>query len=304
VGTRFSDRTWGRFRELQERVRSGEVKLIHIDVDRSEIGKNVKPTVGIVADARDALREVLDLMPAAAARSPKFLAWLYEIRRRYEDAMEKAAAEFRHFAPWKVLKAVRRAAPPSAVTVTGVGGHQMWSEIWWEVYEPGTFITSAGLGTMGFGIPASLGAKLADRSRPVVCIDGDGSFQMTFNNLALVREYGLPFVEIIFDNASLQLVKQWQVYMYGNRQMAVRFARNPDFLKIGEAYGIEGIRPSSYEELERAVSWAVRNDEPMIIDVTIDEDKDIVLPWVKPGDWLTQVILPKGMEDVSLAYEH
>jgi len=157
---------------------------------------------------------------------------------------------------------------------------------------------------MGFGIPASLGAKLADRSRPVVCIDGDGSFQMTFNNLALVREYSLPFVEIIFDNASLQLVKQWQVYMYGNRQIAVRFARNPDFLKIGEAYGIEGIRPSSYEELERAVSWAVRNDEPLIIDVTIDEDKDIVLPWVKPGDWLTQVILPKGMEDVSLAYEH
>lgn len=303
VGTRFSDRTWGRFKELQEMIKSGEMKVIHIDIDKSEIGKNVKPTIGIVADAKSALRAVLDMLPAAAARSPKFLAWLYYIRRRYEEAMEKAASEFKYFAPWKVLKAVRRAAPPNAVTVTGVGGHQMWAEIWWEVYEPGTFITSAGLGTMGFGIPASLGAKLADRSRPVICIDGDGSFQMTFNNLALVREYDLPFVEIILNNSSLQLVKQWQVYMYGNRQIATRFVRNPDFLKIGEAYGIEGIRPSTYEELERAVSWAVRNNEPLIIDVTVDEDKDIVLPWVKPGDWLTQAILPKGMEDVSLRYE-
>ncbi|MBP1449782.1 MAG: thiamine pyrophosphate-binding protein, partial [Thermoproteus sp.] len=212
VGTRFSDRTWGRFRELQEAVKSGEVKLIHIDVDRSEVGKNVRPTIGVVADAREALRRLLEILPEAAARSPKYLAWLYYIRRRYEDAMEKLSAEFRHFAPWKVLKAVRRAAPPNAVAVTGVGGHQMWAEVWWEVYEPGAFITSAGLGTMGFGIPASLGAKLADRSRPVLCIDGDGSFQMTFNNLALVREYDLPFVEIVFDNASLQLVKQWQIY--------------------------------------------------------------------------------------------
>lgn len=303
VGTRFSDRTWGRFRELQEAVRSGDMKVIHIDIDRSEIGKNVKPTVGIVADAREALRELIDILPVAATRDPKYMAWLYHIRRRYEDSMEKLASEFKYFAPWKVLKTVRRAAPPNTVTVTGVGGHQMWAEIWWEVYEPGTYITSAGLGTMGFGIPASLGAKLADPSRPVVCIDGDGSFQMTFNNLALVREYNLPFVEIIFNNAALQLVLQWQVYMYGNRQVATRFARNPDFIKIGEAYGIEGVRPSSYEELEKAVSWAVRNNEPMIIDVTIDGDKDIVLPWVKPGDWLTQVILPKGMEDISLYYE-
>lgn len=303
VGTRFSDRTWGRFRELQEAVKSGEVKLIHIDVDRSEVGKNVRPTVGVVADARETLRRLLEILPEAAARSPKYLAWLYHIRRRYEDAMEKLSAEFRHFAPWKVLKAVRRAVPPNAVAVTGVGGHQMWAEIWWEVYEPGAFITSAGLGTMGFGIPASLGAKLADRSRPVVCIDGDGSFQMTFNNLALVREYDLPFVEIVFDNASLQLVKQWQIYMYGNRQIATRFARNPDFLKIGEAYNIDGVRPATYDELERAVRWAARNNEPLIVDVTIDEDKDIVLPWVKPGDWLTNAILPKGMEDISLRYD-
>jgi len=304
VGTRFSDRTWGRFKELQEMVKSGDVKLIHIDVDKSEIGKNVKPTLGIVADAREALKEILRLLPKAAMRNGKFLEWLYTIRRRYEEAMERRASEFKFFAPWKVLKTVRRATPPNTITVTGVGGHQMWAEIWLDVYEPGTFITSAGLGTMGFGIPASLGAKLAERTRPVVCIDGDGSFQMTFNNLALVREYDLPFVEIIFNNTSLQLVKQWQIYLYGNRQVATRFARNPDFVKMAEAYNIEGIRPSSYEELEKAVSWAVRNNEPLIIDVTIDEDKDIVLPWVKPGDWLTQAILPNGMEDVVLTYEH
>ncbi|HII47566.1 biosynthetic-type acetolactate synthase large subunit [Pyrobaculum aerophilum] len=302
VGTRFSDRTWGRFKELIENVTSGKLKLIHIDIDKSEIGKNVKPTVGIVGDAKIALRKLIDYIQSGAIQNNRFISWLLNIRKMYDEAMSKIANSTPGFHPWKALKVIRNAAPRNTITVTGVGSHQMWAEIAWDVYEPGSFITSAGLGTMGFCVPAALGAKLADRSRPVLCIDGDGSFQMTMNNLALVRDYNLPIVVTIFDNRALQLVKQWQVYLYKRRIIATEFSPRPDFLKIAEAYDIEGVRPESYEELERVVSRALKNDEPLIVDLIIDSEYDIVLPWVKPGDWLTSVIMPEGMH-VQLTYE-
>ncbi|MCY0889500.1 MAG: biosynthetic-type acetolactate synthase large subunit [Pyrobaculum arsenaticum] len=303
VGTRFSDRTWGRFKELQESVRSGRVKLIHIDIDKSEIGKNVKPTIGVVADAKEALGTLLKFVDAGAQRDEKFMSWLLEIRKKYEEAMSKVADTSKAFHPWRVLKVLRRAAPRNTITTTGVGSHQMWAEVAWEVFEPGTFITSAGLGTMGFCVPAALGAKLADPTRPVLCIDGDGSFQMTMNNLALVREYDLPIVVTIFDNRALQLVKQWQIYLYKRRIIATEFGKMPDFMKIAEAYDIEGVKPESYDQLEKAVAKALRNNEALIVDLTIDSEEDIVLPWVKPGDWLTSALLPEGV-NTKLVYEN
>jgi acetolactate synthase-1/2/3 large subunit len=302
VGTRFSDRTWGRFKELQDAVRSGRVKLIHVDIDQSEIGKNVKPTVGIVGDAKEALRKLIDFLDVVPKANQKYLGWLLEIRKRYEEAMAKIADSTPSFHPWRALKVLRRAAPRDTITVTGVGSHQMWTEIAWDVYEPGTYITSAGLGTMGFCVPAALGAKLAARDKPVLCIDGDGSFQMTMNNLALVRDYDLPIVVAIFDNRALQLVKQWQIYLYQRRIIATEFSQRPDFLKIAEAYDIDAVKPETYEQLESAVARALRNNEPLIVDLTIDSEIDIVLPWVKPGDWLTSAVLPEGM-DVKLVYE-
>lgn len=302
VGTRFSDRTWGRFKELQDAVRSGRVKLIHVDIDQSEIGKNVKPTVGIVGDAKEALRKLIDFLDVVPKANQKYLGWLLEIHKRYEEAMAKIADSTPSFHPWRALKVLRRAAPRDTITVTGVGSHQMWTEIAWDVYEPGTYITSAGLGTMGFCVPAAIGAKLAARDKPVLCIDGDGSFQMTMNNLALVRDYDLPIVVAIFDNRALQLVKQWQIYLYQRRIIATEFSQRPDFLKIAEAYDIDAVKPETYEQLESAVARALRNNEPLIVDLTIDSEIDIVLPWVKPGDWLTSAVLPEGM-DVKLVYE-
>ena len=302
VGTRFSDRTWGRFKELQDAVRSGGVKLIHVDIDQSEIGKNVKPTVGIVGDAKEALRKLIDFLDVVPKANQKYLGWLLEIHKRYEEAMAKIADSTPSFHPWRALKVLRRAAPRDTITVTGVGSHQMWTEIAWDVYEPGTYITSAGLGTMGFCVPAAIGAKLAARDKPVLCIDGDGSFQMTMNNLALVRDYDLPIVVAIFDNRALQLVKQWQIYLYQRRIIATEFSQRPDFLKIAEAYDIDAVKPETYEQLESAVARALRNNEPLIVDLTIDSEIDIVLPWVKPGDWLTSAVLPEGM-DVKLVYE-
>ncbi len=298
VGTRFSDRTVGRFGpELREK------KIIHVDADPSEIGKNVEPSVGIVADAKAALRAILREMPALPARDTKFLQWLLEIRRRYEEAMKAWARKLRGLAPWKVLKALRQVMPADTITVTGVGSHQMWAEQHWDVYVPGTWITSAGLGTMGFCIPAALGAKIAARDRPVLCIDGDGSFQMTMNNLALVRDYNLPITIVIFDNRALMLVKQWQIYLYDRRIVATEYSRRPDFVKIAEAYEIEAVRPSSLSEVKKWADWSVRAREPVIIIIEIDNEEDIVLPWVKPGDWLTDAVKPPGLEDLDLVYK-
>ncbi|WP_066793104.1 biosynthetic-type acetolactate synthase large subunit [Caldivirga sp. MU80] len=294
VGTRFSDRTVGDFREFQRGRR-----IIHIDIDKSEIGKNVKPSVGIIGDAKATLRMMLELLPKAAVKNEQFVNWLRSIKEAYEKFRE--TSDMPGFAPWRVLKVIREVTPPQAIVATGVGSHQMWSELHWDVYVPGTFITSAGLGTMGFGIPAALGAKVARPNVPVLDIDGDGSFQMTMQNLALVREYNLPIIVVIFDNSALMLVRHWQMLLYGRRIIAVDFQANPDFIKIGEAYGIDGVRPSNYDELRSSVARAIRNNEPLIVDVTIDRERDLVLPWVQPGKWLSEVVLPEGFK-VNLRY--
>lgn len=296
LGTRFSDRTVGRFGEVSRKV------VVHVDLDPSELGKNVRASVPILGDVKEVLRAMIGLLSRVEIfRDEKYLSWLKEIRREFERSLEDWAKSFKGIVPWLALRTLRKVMPANSITVTGVGSHQMWTELHWDVLVPGTFITSAGLGTMGFGIPASLGAKTAARDRRVLCVDGDGSFQMTFSNLALVREYSLPFIEVIFDNRALMLVKHWQRFLYGGRIIATEFRRPPNLERIAQAYDIEYSRPESYEELASKVEWAVRNDEPLIVDLLIDSESDIVLPWVQPGKWLTEAMLPPRME-VSLEW--
>ncbi|MEM3447092.1 MAG: biosynthetic-type acetolactate synthase large subunit [Candidatus Korarchaeum sp.] len=296
LGTRFSDRTVGRFGEVSRKV------VVHVDLDPSELGKNVRASVPILGDVKEVLRAMIGLLGRVEIfRDEKYLSWLKEIRRKFERSLEDWAKSFKGIVPWLALRTLRKVMPANSITVTGVGSHQMWTELHWDVLVPGTFITSAGLGTMGFGIPASLGAKTAARDRRVLCVDGDGSFQMTFSNLALVREYSLPFIEVIFDNRALMLVKHWQRFLYGGRVIATEFRRPPNLERIAQAYDIEYSRPESYEELASKVEWAVRNDEPLIVDLLIDSESDIVLPWVQPGKWLTEAMLPPRME-VSLEW--
>ncbi len=163
VGTRFSDRTVGNFNEF----RRGGRKIIHIDIDRSEIGKNVKPEVGIVGDAKAVLSTMIKLVPKALERRHEaFIKWLRGgIKESYEEYRRRV--DINGFAPWKVLKVLREVMPPHSITTTGgVGSHQMWCELHWDVYVPGTFITSAGLGTMGFGLPAAWVRRLPDLMCP------------------------------------------------------------------------------------------------------------------------------------------
>ncbi len=295
LGTRFSDRTICNYNEF----RKGR-KIIHVDVDPGEIGKNIKPDIGIVGDVRQVVEQMIKLIPEGMRRSRKFTEWLHDIRRKFEDYMSTQDVKI-GFAPWKVLKALREILPPETVVVTGVGQHQMWCEIYWKVLRPGTFITSAGLGTMGFGLPAAIGAKFAAPDRPVVLIDGDGSFLMTCQNLAVVREWNLGIVTIIFDNRALGMVRQWQRYIFNNKVIAVDFERNPDFVKLAEAFDIEAIRPGSYDELKLAVMRAVRNNTPLVVDLPINKDEEVVKPWVIPGKWLTDTILPGDLK-IDLTY--
>lgn len=296
LGTRFSDRTVGSFGEISKKV------IVHVDLDPSELGKNVRASLPVLGDVKEVLRIMIELLrDIEVRRDDRYLSWLREIRREFERSLEEWAKDFKGMVPWMVLKTLRRVLPADSITVTGVGSHQMWTELHWDVLVPGTFVTSAGLGTMGFGIPASLGAKMAARERRVLCIDGDGSFQMTFNNLALVREYSLPFIEVVFNNRALMLVKHWQRFLYGGRIIATEFRRSPDLEGIARAYEIEYSRPESYEELASKVEWAARNDEPLIVDLLMDSETDIVLPWVQPGKWLTEAVLPPRME-VSLEW--
>jgi len=287
LGTRFSDRTVCNYSEF-----SKGRKIIHVDIDPGELGKNVKPTIAIASDVREFLEMLIKYIPEALKRDDKFVKWLKDIRRKFEDYISKYGNDVPGLVPWKVLKCLRDVIPPDAIVTTGVGAHQMWCEIHWKVIKPGTFITSAGLGTMGFGLPAAIGAKFARPERPVLDIDGDGSFLMTCQNLCVVREWNLDIIVTIFNNSALQMVRQWQRVMYSGRIIAVDFYGNPDFVKFAEAFGIEGVRPESYRDLEIAVRRAIRNRTPLIVDVTIDKEFEMVKPWVLPGKWLTEIMLP------------
>lgn len=302
VGTRFSDRTVGRFSPEFSRK-----TIIHVDADASELGKNVRPTVAIRSDARRALEAIaarLEAAPPSALQARRrFLEWLSRVRDAYERAMEEWEKRIRGMTPWRVMKELRRTLPRNTITVTGVGSHQMWAEQHWRVLEPGTWVTSAGLGTMGFCLPAAIGAKFAAPQRPVLCLDGDGSFQMTMNNLAVAVDYEAPVATVVFDNRALMLVKQWQIYMYGRRIVATHMTRRPDFVKIAEAYDVEAFVAEDLNQLVRRVDRALRTNESIVAVVEVDNETDIVLPWVKPGDWLEDAILPPGMEGVSLRYE-
>ncbi len=286
VGTRFSDRTVGNFEEFKK----GK-KIIHIDIDASEIGKNIEPEVGIVGDAKEIVRligeRVLEIL-----KGP----------RKDELPIIKKAKEFAEYAwnellkergrglkPWKVLKIVREELPKHAIVTTGVGGHQMWAALHYKVLEAGTYITSGGLGTMGFGFPAAIGAKVAAPERPVLDIDGDGSFLMTSQNLAVLTQYNINVGVLIFDNGSLQLIRQWQDLFFGKRRVGENLAYLPDFVKMAESFGVAGVRPESYEEMREAIR-RIANGESLIIDYIVDPDI-MVMPMVPPG----KVIAPENI---------
>ena len=284
IGCRFSDRSVGRWDTF-----GNNMKIIHIDVDKSELGKNKRPTVGIHGDLNITLNKLLPiLMKKSIVKNNPWMARLKSLKNQYKDT---SSYDDDTVNPRSVLKELRKAIPNNTIITTDVGQHQMWSSLYFDIYSPGTFFTSTGLGTMGFGFPAALGAKVGKPNLPSICISGDGSFNMVEQALATAVLDNIPAIVVILNNGSLGMVAQWQRVFYNKRYLGVNLQNSPDFVKIAQAYGAEGIRVQSLPEFNKAVKNALKSEVATVIDVPIDPEAD-VFPFVAPGTSLADMILP------------
>jgi acetolactate synthase I/II/III large subunit len=284
VGARFSDRSVGRFDEFGKGM-----NIIHMDIDPAEIGKNKLVDVAVVGDVKASLKTLVKMLSNEVIRREKDNPWL---RRRKEliDYFSETIKDYaRDLTAKKALKKLREILPNEAITTTEVGQCQMWASLHFDVTSPGTFFSSTGLGTMGFGFPASIGAKAARPSVPVVDIAGDGSFNMTENSLAVSVLDNLPVIVFLMNNYMLGMVAQWQRTFYNRRYMGVHQNSCPDYSKIAEAYGAQGIKAQSIQELEKAIRIGLKSDVATVIDITIDPEED-VYPFVAPGTSLKDMI--------------
>ncbi len=282
VGTRFADRTTGKVDEF-----CPEAKIIHIDIDAAEIGKNVKVDVPIVADAKKALQEIYKLLQRKIVKKESS-AWMAKIKEFKEQLENKANCE-NGLKPPRLMAEIRRLVPENAIITTEVGQNQMWAAIYLKTYKPRTFISSGGLGTMGFGFPAALGVKVACPDAPVIDIAGDGSFIMTEQDLATSVEENIPVTVIILNNSVLGMVAQWQRLFYNKRYIAVNLGKVPDFVKLAEAYGAQGFRVQSLEDFSSILKEAIKSNVTTVIDVPIPPEEN-VLPMVPPGKGLRWMI--------------
>lgn len=284
VGTRFSDRSTGRFDTFAR-----DATLIHVDIDAAEIGKNIRPDIPIVADAKHALKAIYEAAKELAGKkdTSTWLQRVKEVKEGLEKAGQRSTDEL---SPKNVIREIRRLLPADGIMTTGVGRNQMWASLYFEVYHPRTFITSGGLGTMGFGLPAALGAKVAKPNSIVVDIDGDGSFLMTERELATSIAEDIPIIAVILNDGWLGMVKYWQDLFYGRKYCATCLKRGtPDFVKLAEAYGANAARPQSLEEFSKAFKEAMSSDRTTVIDVWINPDEP-VLPFTPPGKSLAETM--------------
>jgi acetolactate synthase-1/2/3 large subunit len=286
IGTRFSDRSVGTFEEFERRL-----KIIHMDVDPAEIGKNQTTQVAVVGDVRASLRIMLKMLATKAPSRSEDNVWLKHVRETKTYWKENLKIHPGEMGAAKILRKLREVLPPEAVVTTEVGQHQMWASLFFDVIQPGTFFSSTGLGTMGWGFPAAIGAKVARPGVPVVDIAGDGSFSMTENSLATSVLEDIPVIVFLVNNFSLGMVAQWQRTFYDRRMIGVDQCKCPDYVRLAESYGAQGIRAQSIDELGDAIRVGLKSDVATVIDIPIDPEED-VLPFVAPGTPLKDMILP------------
>lgn len=284
VGARFSDRSVGRFDEFGKGM-----NIIHMDIDPAEIGKNKSVDIAIVGDVKSSLRSMVKMLSKDIIKKDSNNEWLKRRKELIDYYLETLKDYSREITAKKSLKKLREILPAESIVTTEVGQCQMWASLHFDVISPGTFFSSTGLGTMGFGFPASIGAKAAKPEAPVVDIAGDGSFNMTENALAVSVLDKLPVIVFLLNNYMLGMVAQWQRTFYDRRYMGVHQRNCPDYVKIAEAYGATGIRVGSISELEKAIKYAVTSEGATVIDIPIDPEED-VYPFVAPGTGLKDMI--------------
>ncbi len=280
VGVRFDDRVTGRLKDFAPHAR-----FIHVDIDPAEIGKNKPAYIPIVGDAKRVLAAL-----TVQVRAPQIDGWWRQIAAwrerypfRYRQRDGRISAQF-------VCDLINRLTEGRAIVATDVGQHQMWMAQWYQCREPRTFITSGGLGAMGFGFPAAMGAKFARPDRMVVAVVGDGGFQMTMQDLTTAVDYGLGLPIIVLNNGALGMVRQWQTFFYRGR-LSASILRNPDFVKIAEACGAQGIRVERPEGVEPALRTALATQGvPYLVDVICDPEENC-LPMIPSGQSVAEIIL-------------
>jgi len=284
VGARFSDRSVGRYDEFGRGM-----SIIHMDVDPAEIGKNKSVDVAIIGDVKSSLRTLVKMLSKVMVKKDPDNPWLLRRRELIEHYAETIKDYPRDLTARKALKKLREILPANSIATTEVGQCQMWASLHFDVISPGTFFSSTGLGTMGFGFPASIGAKAAMPEVPVVDIAGDGSFNMTENSLAVSVLDNLPVIVFLMNNYMLGMVAQWQRTFYNRRYKGVHQHNCPDYVKIAQAYGAQGIKAQSLSELEKAIRSALKMEVATVIDIVIDPEED-VYPFVVPGTGLKDMI--------------
>jgi acetolactate synthase-1/2/3 large subunit len=286
IGTRFSDRSVGTFAEFEKNL-----KIIHMDVDPAEIGKNQTTSVAVVGDVRASLRIFGKMLMDKAVRTSDDNPWLKHVKEVKQYWRENLKIHPGEMGAAKILRKLRELLPHESIVTTEVGQHQMWASLFFDAIHPGTFFSSTGLGTMGWGFPAAIGAKTARPDVAVVDIAGDGSFNMTENSLATAVLEDLPVIVFLINNSSLGMVAQWQRTFYDRRMVGVELNKCPDYVKLAESYGAQGLRAQSMDELDKAIKTALKSEVATVIDIPIDPEED-VLPFVAPGTGLKDMILP------------
>ncbi len=297
VGARFDDRVTGKIEEF-----APQAKIIHIDIDPASISKNIVVDVPIVGDVKIVLRKLLEELRREGAKilfpeeRHRWIEQVEEWKRKHPLTYRRSDKVIK---PQYVIEQIYEATKGGAIIATGVGQHQMWSAMFYKYSFPRQFINSGGLGTMGFGFPAGIGAKLGRPEREVFVIDGDGSFMMTMQELATAVQYRVPVKVAIINNGYLGMVRQWQELFYDRRYSEVDLTVQPDFVKLAEAFGAVGFRAEKPSDVREIIEEALRiDDRPVILDFHVDREEN-VLPMVPAGKSYRDMILEDGKKAVE-----
>jgi acetolactate synthase-1/2/3 large subunit len=278
IGCRFSDRTTGKVSEF-----APNATKIHIDIDPAEIGKNVDIDIPIVGNAKTILQNLIEEVDDVAHED--WTTCVINQRQSYKPKFNFGCIPFK---PQECIKEIMDAITPETIVTTDVGQNQMWMAHYFKTRNPRTFISSGGLGTMGYALPAAIGAQVAKPDENVLAVAGDGGFQMVSQELATIKEYDLPIVTCILNNRYLGMVYQWQVLYYNNRVSQTKLAPTPDFVQLAKAYGIDGVRVEEIGKLKENIQEAFEAREARVIEVQIDPSE--LLPMVPPGEKITKIV--------------
>ena len=280
AGMRFDDRVTGNPQKFVPNA-----KIIHIDIDPAEIGKNKLIDVPIVGDLKNVLTDLNEKAPKVS-----YDEWLKQIKKwKKEYSLTYRKTEDDILIPQEILSEIDKITKGNVIVATDVGQHQMWAAQYLTFNNPYSILTSGGAGTMGFGLPAAIGAQVANPNKKVLAVVGDGGFQMTFQELMLIKEYNLPVKIFIINNSYLGMVRQWQELFHEKRYSSVDLSYNPDFIKIGEAYGIKSIQLKNKKDLKKNLKKILESDEAVLVECIVEKEEN-VYPMIPAGKDVSYIV--------------